>query len=603
MADDILGNFDPASGQAIVNSFRKIGDAGESCFQRIGAAIQKIAAPFSKFEADLSNVEKKASTFGRTITQVGSSVVSAGTRIGIGLGAVAAAGGLFAAGALRVTTALRAINQGVLEQRLAASQGAAETKKNIQTDFAHANALEDLRHEYSLGGLTIDQYTKQLRELQRTQERARQQQRIQEAEQEEIRKEQAKDQAAVMRRQQQSILAAQFGAQLAGTLERLATILETVRNKFLAAFGPAISDLLLGVANTINANADKFIKLFQNMATQLQAAFGKSGITIAGVLETIVKIAGDIVKIVITVVIPAFQAFLFVLNGIAQVINGLFGTNFTAGTLIAAAIILKLTGLFGLLRGAVLLVVAGVRLLWAAFGPLGIIIGIVGVLILEQLIPALAKIDWASVGTKALAVWNSIVAIIQAAADAIKQTWNSVVAFFDAQIKAIIGFFDNLIKKIKEFLGLTGSSGGSLSKDAGIDDIGKFAEGGLFRGKPGVDTNLAWLTDKEFVIKQRAVKHWGVGFLHAINNMRNPFRGFNAGGLVSGLTMPAPRVAFANGGLNSGSKGRPMVLQIGDQTFEGLTVQDDTANNMARYAARRGVRSAGRRPVWFGGGR
>lgn len=600
--NDIIQRILVEGDAAITQTFRRIGDAGTSAFEQIGNAATKLSTPFRGFERDLTKVASAASQFGDGLGRIAQSVVTFTGRIAAAGAGVTAAGAFIFAGALKITTALRSINQGVLEQRLAATQNAAETKKHIQTDFQQANALQDLAREYQRGGLSIEQYIFQRKELTFQNERARIQQIQLEHEQEAIRKEQAKDQAAAMRRAQTVRLEAQFGSVLASTLERLAAILEQVRNKFLAAFGPAISDFLLSVANAVNTNAQSFIDMFKKMGDGLASSFGKSKLSVDGILKGLVTFGAEVVKIITAVVIPAFQLVLKILETIAQAINSIFGTNFSASTLVAAAIILKLTGLFNVFYGALVLAAGGVRLLFAAFGPVGLIVAAVVALIITQLIPALAAVDWAKLGQQAIAVWNTIVDAITNAANTVKSVWASITAFFDQQVKSIIGFFNNLIQKVKEFLNLTGSSGGSLSNDAGINDIQGKAEGGLFRGRPGRDTNLAWLTDKEFVLKPRAVKHWGVGFLNAMNALRNPFQGFNAGGLVGPMMQAAPIRRFAEGGLNR-SPQRPFVLQMTDGTqFDGMTVQNDTADAMSRFATRKNIRSTGRRPAWFGGG-
>lgn len=600
---DILQRILLEGTQSITKQLSELGSAGEAAFTAIGLAASKVSAPFTRFERDLTKVEAAAKQTGSGLRTAADGAASFGTRIAATGAAVAGAGAFIFAGALKITTALRSIRDGLVEQRLAASQNAGIQKKNIQTDFAQANALQDLHREVVKGKISYEEYTAQLTELTFQQERQRRQQVQLEAEQENIRKEQAKDTAAAQRRAQQLRLEAQFGSSLATTLERLAAVLETVRDRFFAAFGPRISEFLLSIGNALNNNVERFIALFDQLAKGVADAFGKSKVTVDGVIKSLAQFGTDIVKAITSVVIPALLLMLSVIQKIADLINATFGTNFTASALIAAAIVIKLTGLFGVLQGAVVLVIGAVRLLFATFGPLGIIIGVIVALIATQLIPLLSTIDWGKIAATALAAWNSIRDAVVTALTTIKDTWNAIVAFFDQKIKAIIGFFDNLIRKVKELLGLTGSSANSkLSQDAGIGDIGGFAKGGLFRGRGGKDTNLAWLTDREFIINPAATKFWGTDILHAINSMANPFRGFNAGGLV-GAMMQSPSIPrFAEGGLNA-TPTRPLTLVIGDQEFAGLTVQDDTADNMARYAARRGVRQAGRRPVWFGGSR
>jgi len=73
------------------------------------------------------------------------------------------------------------------------------------------------------------------------------------------------------------------------------------------------------------------------------------------------------------------------------------------------------------------------------------------------------------------------------------------------------------------------------------------------------------------------------------------------GGAVGAL---APRTArFAQGGLVALPRvgGRPINLTIEGQRFEGLTVPEDTAESLVRFATRRQMSSAGRKPNWYHG--
>lgn len=603
---DLIQRIQLEGEQEVSSKLGRMAATGQASLEALGAAVAKLAAPFTKFQADTTKVVQAADAMGQGIRNLGASVGSFGARMGVAVGGVAVAGGAILAGALKVTTALRSIRDGLLEQRLAASQNAGETKKSVQTNFENANALEDLRLEYSKGKITSQQYNEQLRELTRTQERARQQALQLSFEQESIRKEQAKDQADVMRRTQMIQLETRFGSVLANELVKLATVLDRVRERFFAAFGPTVSGFLENVSKAIEANSDKFIALFQKTATSLADVFTKSKITIDGVVKGILSFAEEVARVIVGVVIPAFKALVSGLEVVAQFINSIFGTNFTASTLIAAALILKLIGIFGILGQVIGNAALILRVIAFAFGPVGLaIVALMAVIAL--LIPLIQSIDWNTVAETALKAWKSVKDIVVATLGAIVGAWTTVTNFFQTKINQIMGFFDNLIRKVKEFLGLTGdvSTGpGSLAADAGLGDISGFDSGGLFRGRPGIDKNLALLSDEEFIIKRKAVKHWGLGFMHAINNMRNPFRGFNAGGLVSPMMQTAPIASFAGGGLNRSSPGRPFVLQMKDGTeFSGMTIQEDTANNMGKYAARKSYRSGGPKPLWYGGGK
>lgn len=605
--EDIIQKIVVEGDREIIASFTKIGDSGKSAFDVIAGAAAKTNAPLSSFQGNLATVEQKATAFGRSIASVGSSVGTFVGRVAAAGAGLALAGGAIIKGTLGISTALKSVQASVVEQRLAASQNAGVQKQIIQRNFEQVNALADLRNEYLKGKIGINEYLDQQQELLRTQARARAQARELALDQEDIRKEQAKDTAAA---QQQALivkLQAQYGGALTSVLVQLANVLDTVRQRFITAFGPQVANFLTSVVQGISASVPTIIAQFDRISKAIQQSFGNSGSTIKGVIEGIVKFMGDAADVVIKVVIPAFQQVLNILNVIAGAINAVFGTNFNASSLIAIGIILKITGLFGVLFSSIGLVARGIALLFSLFlaNPIVAIIAVIVALILTQLIPALLKFDWAAFGKTISDTWSNIVKVFTNAFDIIKAGFGAVSKWFNDRINDIVGFFDGLIQKVKDLLTAIGLlSGGSnqLSKDAGIDDIGKFAGGGLFRGRSGVDTNLALLTDGEFIVKRSRVRELGVGFLNRLNQGRGRFAGaFNTGGLVGSFAGAGAPVRFAEGGLNGGNAGRPLTLVIGDQEFNGLTVQDDTANRMSRYASRRGIRSTGRKPLWFGG--
>src|SRR5262249_42204972 len=107
-----------------------------------------------------------------------------------------------------------------------------------------------------------------------------------------------------------------------------------------------------------------------------------------------------------------------------------------------------------------------------------------------------------------------------------------------------------------------------------------------------------------------AVRKYGVNLFHALNAMRlppNAFRGFSRGGLVDRLQFMMPPMStlrFAEGGLvPAPSNLRPINLQIGSEMFAGMLAPDDVAQKLLRVAVTRQIRSAGRKPSYYGKGR
>jgi hypothetical protein len=130
--------------------------------------------------------------------------------------------------------------------------------------------------------------------------------------------------------------------------------------------------------------------------------------------------------------------------------------------------------------------------------------------------------------------------------------------------------------------GSGGSAGGG-----GSGGIGHAATGGLFVGpRSGTDTNLAWLTSGEYVMSLGAVQKYGTSFMHAINSLDAPrfaSGGLNVGGVIGGSVSAAPRV------LN---------LTIEGQSFAGMSVPENTAAALERFAVHSQIASTGRKQSW-----
>lgn len=172
--------------------------------------------------------------------------------------------------------------------------------------------------------------------------------------------------------------------------------------------------------------------------------------------------------------------------------------------------------------------------------------------------------------------------------DAIKGTTSSV--------QELTAAVNEAISSLRTLGSMGGGSGSTPSVQSN-------AQGGPIRG-PGTGTSdsiLSWLSNGEYVLKARAVRKYGVGFLNALNSMRLP--AFNMGGFVDGLTSGmgvSPMAMGVMDGAGSGGGGRPIHLTIGDETFE-MSAPDDVAEKLQKYSMGRQVRSAGRRPNWYGG--
>ena len=108
-------------------------------------------------------------------------------------------------------------------------------------------------------------------------------------------------------------------------------------------------------------------------------------------------------------------------------------------------------------------------------------------------------------------------------------------------------------------------------------------------------------------MRAAAVRKYGLSLLHSLNRLRvdpQAFARFAEGGLVRPMQMLMPQpLRFAEGGLiapNGGSSLRPINLTLGAETFAGLLAPENVAQKLMQVAVSKQIRSAGRRPGYYG---
>lgn len=173
----------------------------------------------------------------------------------------------------------------------------------------------------------------------------------------------------------------------------------------------------------------------------------------------------------------------------------------------------------------------------------------------------------------------------------------------DGTTSSITTLTSQVAKAISSFRELKQSMADTGTAPSGGDAAPGFSGGGSVRGA-GTGTSdsiLSRLSNGEFVMRTAAVRKFGVGFMQRLNSLQMPQ--FNAGGLVSSLTSGmsmSPAIAMATPAGGVGITGRPFNLNIGGESFEGLIAPADVAERLTKYALGRQVRSAGRKPNWYG---
>src|SRR5262249_51010064 len=97
----------------------------------------------------------------------------------------------------------------------------------------------------------------------------------------------------------------------------------------------------------------------------------------------------------------------------------------------------------------------------------------------------------------------------------------------------------------------------------------------------------------------------GVALFRQLNAMTIPKSQlrFAAGGLVGDVMPSSPIPRFASGGLvtAAASPSSTINLTIGAETFAGLMAPDSVAARLVTVADRQRMKSAGKKPSWFGG--
>ncbi len=232
--------------------------------------------------------------------------------------------------------------------------------------------------------------------------------------------------------------------------------------------------------------------------------------------------------------------------------------------------------------------IAKLRELWTGFGTF----------FTDTIGPALS-LGW----TTALDLMSeALKTFLLAATSGMQSFTEGIVALVKGIPDALASTFSWIVDKISS---LVSSLGGLLGAASGAPggNLEGFAGGGHVRG-PGSGTSdsiLARLSDGEFVMKARAVDHWGPQFMASLNALRNPFAGFNLGGMVDAMSaplMPQRMPRFATGGLVTamagGSDGSPVHLHLGGHEFR-LRGPKDTVNDLIYEARKSNFLSAGRR--------
>ena len=403
-----------------------------------------------------------------------------------------------------------------------------------------------------------------------------------------------------------TLLIAAAVAQLLGVFSSLGTVVL------------AVSALLLGVL-------PEAVALFKDLAAAVQGR--DQDVQAAWIIEArdaVVAFGQAVREAFEQIIVPAFKKLLAGADKVAGAINKLFGTDFSGASLLIVAAVAQFLGLFRSIAAVFVIVVSVVSLAKTA---ILIISGIAKFLILTiGGIPALIAAAVVLAIAAIVLFWDDIKAGAQDAWDFVTGLWDGLVDFFagigeaaaDALVSAFRGAVDTIGGLLKGLAKLAARafkaaksalsfSGGGGAGNAPVPLLS--GGGGPLRGPGSKTSDSIWarLSRGEFVVRAKAVEHYGPGLLSAINAMALPkgtLPRFALGGLVDGINrslmglMPVP--AYAGGGgvpaeALAQAGGRPIILQLGDREFR-MTADEETAESLGRFALRQERSRIGKPP-------
>lgn len=684
--------------------FNSLGEEGQRAFlqmqrdaEKFNTSLDKVSAASRKFGESVRGVGGAAANFGSNIGRITTTAAKYFTLLTGGLAVMqkfAASQSQQTQGSKESLAAAKSDSQALTQRAQATLQNASALRELVisqsqasqDSSRGTLRAIEDVNEAFERGELTKQQQLEQTTRLERegSKQRSRAaidgaiaQQRLVEAQEREM---QVQQQAALQRsaEEQQRIKVQEqirrqaaaeqayaenvkaFGSDAANGIAQFATAWDRLMD--MLNQGPSlIGDALRAAAQFINQNGQEIVDTFNRIGDAFAKVISPEGTGDPATFgERIMGVFRQVAGFVENTLIPAFGKFLEFVGVIADAINGIFGTNFSATGLIVAAVILKITGAFRVLMAIVTVfknvwLVLQAALVASGFTPVGAAIRAV-IIVIGLLVVALAALNWKEIVDGAIAAWNGfvnffqtlpgriaqyfidlwnrIVADVSATVQRVQQNWNDFVAWISAIPGRIAQFFvdgwesvktaaksamdaivqyaldaipglQRLIDLIKAGAAAWRRYSAAAAEAGANDNIEGRARGGPING-PGTSTSdsiLARLSRGEYVVRAAAVAKYGRHLLDQINSMN--FRGFASGGLVDAFSPSIPR--FATGGATSdvanGNSKRPVIFQFPDGSEFAGEMEVNTADRLGRYANKRRTSSSGRKPTYYGGGR
>ena len=377
---------------------------------------------------------------------------------------------------------------------------------------------------------------------------------------------------------------------------RLNSAITGVRKALVLPFGDVFTPMINQVQETISANSGKIKEFAAGVAADLKViALDLKNVFQGAKPQTdfgrLVVDALNAINVAISTTQTAFGYLVQAIQPLADILNSVFGVDYSARTYALAAAVLYFTGILPAM-------IAGVQAAAAAFAffltnPIGLTLtalALIGLTIYQ---------NWSTIGPVIKQLYDDLIAFgawigsafIQLWADglgAVKQLWTGFTAWISGQVQQIKGWIDWIFSAISRAQSAASSAASAFGAAAGNAATAPgFAAGGPVPGSGNGDTVPAWLTPGEFVMRRSVVSELGAPFFAMLNR---------------GMGSHLPRTRFATGGIVAAGAGggTPVHLHLGGQSF-ALSGAENVVGALVHEAHRHRIKSTGTKPSWYGG--
>jgi hypothetical protein len=385
--EDLVSQITVTGGPAASAEIQTFADKGSAAFEKLNksaaASASGVTAAAASVEAGakkastglnaignapispqivghIKNIENAVSDLTKKLPQLTQAVGRFTQRFAL-VGAAAAAGAIGLASAAR-NIAKQVDGESNSFQKLTESQIDANNSQLSGQVAAinHASAIRQLSAQLAAGKITYTQYNEAIKQSNAD---FQEQQRV--AAEVEIAQRQVKEEndrltKSLADRTAMNQLISTFGGPLTSSLISFGRQVEGVRQQFITAFSPATAAGVDLISNVLTKNATNIQKFFdaaskkladfiKNNGPALERAFETLGIAAAKTFDGLIAALPGVLDFFNNQLVPAVTKIIGAFESLASVINSVFGTKLTGGSLILIAILAQVTGSIRLL--------------------------------------------------------------------------------------------------------------------------------------------------------------------------------------------------------------------------------------------------------------